>query len=244
MKKIMIYLIIFLVSVSICEQRIDSATEKPPVQGSPIQPAFASVGAISFESRLDSWAKINTAATSGELDRIMAVILDDLGLTAAAVQIDNQFWCSRREYQLAQDGCDLRLTVEADYQKDSTAIFFTCINHDAGTDPGSWVPRLESAGDWDWSHYYLYSAYIGEPAPNMGQKELLQAVMDNLHARTKEQYSGERFYSQAGYSEKLAGMVNPVWVKNRKMNVQAVVREQADEKILLLIGSPLILGEY
>ncbi|MGI6433869.1 MAG: YwmB family TATA-box binding protein [Syntrophomonadaceae bacterium] len=244
MKKIMMYLIIFTVCVALCEHRIDYAAEKQKAIQSPIRLAFASIGAISFESRLDSWAKINTAASPQELDQIMEAILNNLNLTVTEIRSENLPQSSHREYQVEQGTSTLRLTAEADYQTDCTAIIFTCINHDGESDPGGWVPKLDNIKNWDWHHYYLYSGYLSDPAKSTGQTELLQVVMNNLDARTKEIYADKVVCSQTGYSKKLNEMVSPVWVENHKMNVQTAIRSQSDGRALLLIGSPLILGEY
>lgn len=244
MKKILMYLIIFGVCVVLCEHRIDYAAENQHAVQSPIKLAFASIGAISFESRLDSWAKINTAVSPQELEQIMETILNNLNVDVTKVRSQNLAQSSRCEYQVEQGASTLHLVAEADYQNNSTGIIFTCINHDEEVELGAWVPKLENIPEWDWHHYYLYSGYLSDTVDSTGQTELLKVVMHNLDAQTKEAFSDKQVCSQTGYSNTLKEMISPVWVGNHKMNVQAAIRSQSDGKTILLIGSPLILGDY
>lgn len=238
------YLIAFMVCVALCEYRIDHLSREQPWVLVPIRQAAMAIGASSFESRLDSWAQINTAATAGEIDHITAGILKSLDMNFTELPAKDLNVSSRREYLAEHGGTVVRFQVEADHLKDSTVVFFTCINSGGDSDPGGWVQKLENIGGWDWHHYFLYSAYIGESDEIAGYPLLLETVMHELDAQTKEVFLDERCCSQTGYSQKLSQSVSPVWIKNRKVNVQAAIRNQSDRRTVLMIGSPLIMGEY
>jgi hypothetical protein len=244
MKKILMYVIIFAACVAFCEQRIDYTSGNITAARSPIALSFASFGAISFESRLDSWAKIDSAASPQELDQIAKTILNNLDLNTARVNSEDSAQISRREYQTEQHNDWLKLTVEADYQKGQTSIVFAWSSTRQDAQPGAWVPKLEKLPDWDWRHYYLYKAYLPGTADAQERQAIVETVMDDLQAKTKEIYADERASSLSGYSPALKQLVEPVWVGNHQINVQSAARSQSDGKTLLLIGTPLILGDY
>jgi hypothetical protein len=244
MKKILMYVIIFALCVAICEQRIDYTNGNVNAVHSPIALSFASIGAISFESRLDSWAKINSAATPQELDQIAETVLASLDLTDIPVKSEASEGTARRECKIEQKNSFLKVVIQADYQTDSTNIIFTYYTREAETDTGDWVHKLENIAGWDWHHYYLFSAYLPEPTDSETQEQLLQAVMKDLEAKTKEVYVDDRVMSLSGYSQILSDMVIPEWVGNHHINVQTVIRNQTDGKSVIMIGSPFILGDY
>lgn len=240
----MLYVVIFALCVAACEQRIDYSNGKVKELHSPIALAFASIGAISCESSLNSWAKIDSAADQQELDRITSTVLNSLGLTDAGVKSQALPGKASRECQVEQPHSRLKVVIEADYQNDSTAIIFTYRTTDTEYDPARWVSWLENINGWDWHHYYLYQAYLPEAAEQQQQEEFLHTVMQSLDARVKEAYIDERVISLSGYSQVLGDMVIPEWVGNRQVNVQAAIRHQTDGKAVIMIGSPFILADY
>ncbi len=244
MKKILFYVIIFMVCVAFLEQRIDYYTSGSLTARSPIALSFASFGAISFESRLDSWAKIDSAASPQELEQITKTILNNLDLNTTRVRSEDSAQISRWEYQVEQKNGWLKLNVEADYQKDQTSIVFAYSSVDPEVRLDEWVLKLEALPDWDWHHYYLYKAYLPGTVDAAGRQELAEKVMAKLEAKTKEVFTDERIETRSGYSKALSQMADPVWVGNHQVNVQSAVRSQTDGKTLLLVGSPLILGDY
>ena len=58
MKKVIIYLSIFVALCSLSSYLIEKELEQKMKPPSPYYLSFASIGAISLESRLDCWAKI------------------------------------------------------------------------------------------------------------------------------------------------------------------------------------------
>jgi len=244
MKKIMMYVIIFALCVAICEQRIDYTNGNVKEVHSPITLSFASIGAISCESRLNSWAKIDSAADLQELERITKTVLESLDLAGAEVKSRESAGIVIRECEVNKPKSYLKVAIQADYQNDTTGIIFTYNTKDTEYDPGSWVPRLENITGWDWHHYYLYQAYLPETAEKQNQEELLHSVMKSLDAKVKEAYIDERVISLSGYSQVLNDMVIPEWVGNRQINVQTVIRNQTDGKTVIMVGSPFILEDY
>lgn len=238
------YVIIFAACVAYCEERIDYTSRNLIAAPSPIALSFASIGAISFESHLDSWAKIDSAASPQELDQITKNILNNLDLNNARVRSEDSAQISRREFQVEQNDSQLKLTVEADYLKGQTGVVFAFTSHGPEADLDQWVPKLEALPGWDWHHYYLYKAYLSGPVDAASRQAVLQAVIKALEGSTKEVFVDERITSLSGHSKSLKNLVDSVWVGNHQVNVQAAIRSQSDGKTVLLIGCPLILGDY
>lgn len=243
MKKLLLYLLVFAVCVVFCEHRIDQVAQSSDQAGSSIRQAMLDSGAVLSMSRLDSWAQINRAASAAELDQMMEGALDCLGLLPVEIDSRDLAQSAVREYQHEKGLGQVQLTIRADYPADITFISFIYIDNGATGDLNGWVRKMEQGGEWDWHHYYLYSANLTESAQNTKGGELLQNVMSHLGGQTKEVFSDGTTCSQTGYAKGLNEMVTPVWVENRKVNVQLALSPSGQKRVLL-IGIPLILGEY
>jgi len=247
LKKFLLYIIIFAALCSLGNYSIDYTLGKHIENRSPYYISLASVGAVFFESRMDSWSKIERPYSPEELEAVMASILQELNLKVSSDKFIHEKTGNQNILRCNVDNGSRRyqFILESDQNFKETYIILTCISGSKSYDLYEVEEKLTQLLDFDWNFYYLYTGIIGDIIDYKSQEKVLDVVLKNLKARKLETYKDGKITSVTAYSSILEEKVSSVKVKGKKCNIQAAVRADfTEEKTYVYIGSPLILGDY
>lgn len=248
MKRVLMYLITFAVICSLADYSIDYTLAKQINKQSPYHLAFASIGANSLESRMDSWAKIRTTATVQDLESYLEIILKAFNLpikrNKCVVEQNQDSIVLRYETKCGQEIYNFALESNNKINECYLVASFISNNKDRQDWKDSEKVFQGLLGQ-NWKSYYQYTASIDTVQNTKGRKEFLNVVMKNLGAKETELYQDGMVTSSAGYSAIIEENIGAIEVGEKKYNVQAAIRSSIKEgKTYVYIGSPLILGDY
>lgn len=247
MKRVLMYLIIFTVICSLADYSIDYTFAKQINKQSPYYLAFASIGANSLESRMDSWAKIRTAATEQDLKLYLETIL-----TAFKLPVKNDDYKLEKHenatilrYEIGSGEEIYNFAIESNKETNECYLIASFISTN---DKKQWEESekiFRGLLGLEWKSYYLYTASIDMFLNSKSRKNFVNVIMNNLEAEGDELYQEGIVTSSAGYSEIIEENIEAIKVENKKYNVQTAIRSNIKQgKTYVYIGSPLILGDY
>ncbi len=246
MKKIIIYIGLFIFLCMMSNYGIDYTVGKQIEKQSPYYLSFASIGANSLESRLDCWAKIKTTSSKTELNSYLLNILRSLNLPAE----QNKFGFESNDnstilsYETTYETIKYHFIMESNETTKETYFIVNLITNEESNLPG--IPaKLNNIIGLHWTYYYQYTGSLNMPVNAQGSQELLNVMMKNLKVEDPDLYIDGNTCSGTGYSQELAKIVPSIKVNNRDINIQiAVQNDESKHQTNIIIGSPLILGEY
>jgi predicted transcriptional regulator len=245
MKRAFFSLILFFLLCALSNHTIDYTMGRHIENRSPYSLAFASIGAISLESRLDCWAKLRASSTENELQKYMQKLTSSLDLeyqpenvlTHASTDI------LEIEYSITQQDIDYYLALQS---SSGETHFIVSAETDKQEQSLTQIrKKLDSLGILEWHDYYLYKGEINDTFNKSGTARLAEIMMKNLNAAAIDTYHEGMTYSSAGYSKDLEGKVKTIWSDGKRYNVQlAFYSSPSQDKTYVYIGFPLIVGNY
>ncbi|HQE22351.1 MAG TPA: YwmB family TATA-box binding protein [Syntrophomonadaceae bacterium] len=247
MKRAIVSLFLFFLLCLLSNHTIDYTMGRQIENRSPYSLAFASIGAISLESRLDCWAKLRTDSTENELKRYMHTLATSLNLE---YQPDNVLISSydgtvEMEYNLAQKGVQFYLAVQSRIDSGETHFIVSVQTRDPDQSLTHIKQQLDRVGILEWHDYYLYKGELKETFDQAGTVSLANVIMRNLGAVAVDSFQEGRSFSCTGYSQDINGDIEPIWVDGKRYNVQvALYSSPSQDKTYVYIGVPLIVGNY
>lgn len=247
MRKMIIYLLAFIVLCSLANYSINYSIEKEIERQSPYYLCFASIGAISLESRLDCWAKIKSTATSQELKQNVFNLLQDLNLPVKPEQL----YCNNTEsatllsLNISQQNEIYTVIAGSDSRRDESYYNITIVSKKNNACLKEFENQLKNSSKFEWTCYYQYTGLLPEALGKESREKLLDVVMQNLKAQEIEVYEDSQLTSMTGYSKVINRIVPCVSVSGKKYNVQTALRTDPQQaQTFVYIASPLILGDY
>jgi len=245
MKRAFFSIILFLLLCGLSNHTIDYTMGKHIENRSPNSLAFASIGAISLESRLDCWAKLRASSTENELQKYMQKLTSSLDLEYQPenVQIHTSADTLEIEYSIIQQGIDYYLALQS---TSGETHFIVSAETDKQEQSLMQIRnKLESLGILEWHDYYLYKGEINNTLDKSGREHLAEIVMKNLNAAAIDTYHEGMTFSSTGYSKDLERKVKTIWSDGKRYNVQlAFYSSPSQDKTYVYIGFPLIVGNY
>lgn len=245
MKRIIIYLSIFVIICLSSDLVLNYSIGKEIDNQSPYYLSFASIGANLLESRLDCWAKIKTVSNNEEMNQSLLMILKHLNLPAD----ENEFLHQEddeillAQYDLNYNNQTYYFMLQTNKMEKESHFLMTEITRENDQVLRQTEKRLKEL--FDCEAYYQFKGSIDARPDYSGQEELLHVVMANLHADTKNVYRDGQIVSITGFSPTLGLNITPVSVAGDKCNVQTAIRRNSHEnKTEVYLGFPLLLNDY
>jgi len=212
---------------------------------SPYEQAFASIGAILLESRMDCWGKIQLRSTDNELDHALCEILSYLDLPIHK---------ERFVHQRNQEEISVSYNIEQENEQ-----YYLKIQKKTGTDKGNFLmTSLSTIGDQKQKSqekvlgkhlkletYYCYTGNVPERTTALGREKLLNTVWKNMQANPVDHYRDAYLESGTAYSQELEHAGEVLLVGGEKVNLQAAIKCSAkDENTTIYLSIPLLLNDY
>lgn len=247
MKRAAVSLFLFFLLCLLSNHTIDYTMGRQIENRSPYSLAFASIGAISLESRLDCWAKLRTDSTESELKRYMLTLASSLNLEYHPdnVLISSYDGTVEMEYSLTQKGVQYYLAVQSRADNGETHFIVSAQTRDPDQSLTHIKQQLDRVGILEWHDYYLYKGELNETFDKTGTVRLVNVIIKNLGAVVTDTYQEGRSFSCTGYSQKMKGNIEPIWIDGERYNVQvALYSSPSQDKTYVYIGFPLIVGNY
>lgn len=244
MKKILLYIIFFTLLCWGGNYSIDYTIGKQLANRSPYYLSFASIGVNSLTSNLDAWVKIKTNSSKAELEAYLARISAslDVPLIREKIVYTEDSGVKTILYRTASKGQKISLVLESD--EEETSIVVSITGKGDAVLLKNYESKLEQI-DLDWTYYYTYRGHIGQIIAYDAQTELIKVMLKNLKAREISWYKNGKVTSCAAYSPVLTPFTPSVSLEGKKYNLQIAVQvDEKKNKTYIIIGSPLILGEY
>ncbi|KUG05307.1 hypothetical protein ASZ90_017288 [hydrocarbon metagenome] len=243
MRKALLYLIIFASLCAVSGYGIDYHVNNKLNHQSPYYLSFASIGAISLESRLDCWAKINQELSQDELETKFVKVLKDLGMARSIEKIikTDKEYGHHISYTVQSKEITYVFSAETDSDKNETYFLLNVVS----TDPGYELSGIEeklSNGDLNWHYYYLYTGKLDHYVDQESRNQLIDVILQNVGAGSSEIYEDQYMTSITAYTPLFE---NSVTVQNKKYNIQVAAKSTPQQQgALIYIGQPLIIGDY
>jgi len=242
-RRIIDYLLIFAILCYFCVYSAEYEVNKQIENQNPYYLSFASIGAISLESRLDCWAKIKEILTIDEQKEQLIKVLQALEIPYEPSQIEkSKENPSCIMYQYVQDTNIYHIGFQINEKQNETYTMVTIKLANTDNPLLDYKKRLESVSK-DWKCYYLFSGTI-EGSVKETDKIFL-VISNNLKIKRLETYEDQGASSMTGFSEKLNSIIEPVKIAGKDCNIQIAIRPNVKQnKTSVIIGSPLIMGNY
>lgn len=246
MRRVIVIIISFIFICTFCSHKINSQQKKEVMLPSPYHLSFASIGAISLESRLDCWARIKKTSSAKEIRQDMENILKILKAPVDSKNFENgkhsvsiNFYSSYGDYRL-------QLSGQSDDQSGETYFLLSLVSSECSSDYLRSLPQILSrASNLNWTSYYLYTGRIDQSLNTESQQKILRTVMKTLKSEEIDSFEDKNIVSMTGYSQSIENISPPVLMGRKKYNIQVAARSNAKEgKTYIYIGSPLILKDY
>lgn len=245
MKKIFLYLTLFVIICFSSDTALKYSISKEIDNQPPYYLSFASIGANLLESRLDCWAKINTVSSHEEMSQYLLLVLNHLKLPADA----NKFlYQDNEEIMLVQYDFNYKnknyyFMLQTNQMEKNSYLLMTLIDKQNDIELRQTEKNLRKL--FDCTAYYQYKGLINARPDYAGQEILLRVAMKNLHADIKNIYRDDQIISMTGFSHAVGLNITPVNVSGDQYNVQAAIRSNPQENNSeIYLGFPLILNDY
>ena len=243
-----LYIVAFIILCSFANSIINYTIEKEIDNRSPYYLSFASIGAISLESHLDCWAKINKASTSQELKRDMLSLLYclDIPVKANHMQLITNQDATILQYEFSQKQKQFAFLFCSDQKKNESFYMLKFSAKDKSCNIEKYretIKRFRS--DLEWQYHYQYSGEIAQKIDSASQQKILKVIMKNLAAREQKISINNNLISSTGFSPQITNVIPAVTNYDRLYNVEAQIKSDAKlGKTLVYIGSPQIKINY
>ncbi len=243
MKRILIYLIVFASLCAVSGYGIDYVVYNKIDHQSPYYLSFASIGAISLESRLDCWAKINQKLSQDELERKFNEVISNLEIDRVNEKMVRTDKKSGNIISYTAHSQQVSYTISAETNIDTNETYFllNVTSPDQSYDLSKVEEKLRP-GKIDWQYYYLYTGKLDHYVDQESRKTLINVILENLGADSNELYEDQNMTSITAYTPLFD---NSVTVQNKKYNLQVAAKSTLQQKeAIIYIGQPLIIGDY
>lgn len=246
MRRVIFIIISFILICTFCNYKINSQQKKEVLLPSPYHLSFASIGAISLESRLDCWARIKKISSAEEIRQNMKKILRILNIPVDSNGFDNGKHPVSMTFSSSYGDYRLQLSGQSDDQSGETYFMLSLVASECSSSYLRSLPQILSRGsNLNWTSYYLYTGRIDQSLNTESQQKILRTVMKTLQSEEIDSFAGKNMVSMTGYSRSIENISPPVLLGSKKYNVQVAARSNAKEKkTYIFIGSPLILKDY
>lgn len=247
MKKVFIYITIFILMVLIANYGIEYSLAKQWEKRSPIQLAFASIGANSLESRLDCWAMLNISSNKKDLNELLKKITKQLQIDLNESQLFYYYSNNTTELSYKHKNGDISyyFTLQSDFNNNQTYIVIRIETTNTEINLSEFAEQLQGIKNLKWHNYYLYSGVIEQMIQVKDQTLIGQVLMANLKANQIDEYNENLTYSLSCYSKTANKVLPQTNLQGKKYNLQIALKNNPqDDTTTVYIGSPLILGDY
>jgi len=224
---------------------INHSIRKQLANQSPYYLSFASVGAISLESRLDCWAKLDTDSRMVDLRQDMIMILSclELPFKTSDLQVIKHGRNTELQYSITHNENNYYISLKSNPVLKETHYMITVKSsiHDLQ------VQRIQDSLDkhsgLSWQYYILHSGRLKERIDGNSYQELLSVVLKKFKAHNVKKYREGEMMVVTAYSPLASD--NVLELEGSKCNLQAAVRhDKVDRQTYIYIGSPLIIADY
>lgn len=244
-----IYITAFIVLCALANLIIDYTIEKEIDNRSPYYLSFASIGAISLESRLDCWAKINTSNTSQELEQNMLSLLQYLDMPARAgqLQLETNQSLTILRYEYSQKEEYYRFAIGSDQRNNESFYMLSFSSKNNSNNLEKYQKIIQKyRDDLKWICYHQYSGEIANQInASDSQKKILRVIMQNLGAKEHKIYRDGNSLAIIGFSPDMSNVVPAIAGYDQVYNVEAKIRNDAKAgKTRVYIGAPGIINNY
>lgn len=247
LKKIIYYLLIFIILITIGDYGINYSIAKSIDNKSPIYLSFASIGANSLESRMECWATIRKPSSAEELKKRLIQILNSLDLPAD----ENKFVLFTDNnsillnYLLAEADLQGYFCLETDLKKEETYLVISLVDSGNRRELTNNEKNLKLIPGVKWQFNYLYTADLDYMVTLDSHRALLEVISKILEVKVMNVYQQGNMTSMAGYSPVIMHKGQQSAINHEIYNFQAAIRNSStDKKTYIYIGSPLILDDY
>lgn len=247
MKRSFISISIFIFLCIFSNHTIDYSMGKHIEERAPYSLSFASIGAISLESRLDCWAKLRSSSNRKELEKYLAAMTTCLHLEYRPQDIRAQTSESSLEllYDISQDRIAYHIALQSDLKANETHFIVSVETTDQKISLERIKAQLDAILGLEWHEYYLYTGEIEGVVDQNGVEKMTSVVMKNLKAKVVESYREGYSFSSTGYSKSMQQKIKPVSGDGQSYNVQLAFHNiPSQNKTYVYIGFPLIVGNY
>lgn len=245
MKKVTIYLLIFVMVCFISDSALKYSIGQDIKNQSPYYLSFTSIGANLLESRLDCWAKIKATSSYDEMDQVLVETLHQLALPADESKFQHQEkdGISLVRYDFSNNNQYYYILLQTNASANATYFLLTGVDKNDDKKLRQDAKKLQKM--LDCTVYYQYHGVIEARPDYPGQEKLLEIVMKNLQADIIDVYKDNQIISMTGYSPSIQDNIPPIMVNNEPCNVQAVIKSNNKEvKTNIYLGFPLLLNDY
>ncbi|CFX03255.1 Protein of unknown function DUF1779 [Syntrophomonas zehnderi OL-4] len=242
MKKISIYLIIFILACLLTDSAVNYSIAKQINDQSPYCLTFASIGANLLESRFDCWATIKSAQTFKEMDQELEkiLVLLDLPVNKANFYQKEQNGVKLLQYELFHYNQNYSFTLRT--QSQSTIFLLSTISSHNDKRQRQEEDRLKSV--MNCKSYYSYQGIIKAHLDKNGRKEFLDVINKSLDVKVLDQYEDDYVISMIGFSPKFKSIKSEK-IAGKNINLQLALRSQEKKnQTYVYLGTPLLLDNY
>lgn len=246
MKKSLIYIIFFIILCLLCNFSLDYTIGKQLEKRSPYYLAFASIGVNSLECSLDCWAKIKTTSTEKELESYLSELLKSLSLPNETdnFRLEINQSSTILHHEIVSPAHEYSFLLESDSRTEETYFIISFITNEE-TNIKTIVERLNKIMGIKWSYYYKYAGSLTMPLEMESVTKLISVMQKNLDIENPENFTCHKTSTCTGYSKSLSTSAPSMIIDGKKINVQIAIQIDEDAgKTNIVIGSPLILGEF
>lgn len=243
MKKILVYLIIFILACFLADSAINYSVAKHINDQSPYCLTFASIGANLLESRFDCWATIKSAQTFEEMDQELEKILVLLDLP---VEKENFFHQEQNgvkllHYEIFHHNQNYSLSLRT--QSHSTILLLSTISAQNDKRQRQEEEKLKSA--MNCKSYFSYQGVINARLDKSGKRDFLGVINKSLNVKVLDQYEDDYVISVTGFSPKFKSLTTSEKIADKNINLQLALRSNEKEnQTYVYLGTPLLLANY
>lgn len=232
MKKILIYISLFILLTTAAGFAFDSAIARQADEIPPYCLSFASIGAIFQESRLDAWAKINTEQQQqAEIQKISAA----LGLEEAAWSKHINKKSNRYLFSMG----DTSYMIIWEQNNINQALLRITI---ASSDPYADLPQYENiinrVAGYNWHFNYTFNGEINSIVDDQSMQVLIDTLIVNLKGRQTNNYRYGESWSATAINEQ-----KPI-IPHYNRFESALRREKELGKTKIWLGIPDLQNSY
>ncbi|HWP98354.1 MAG TPA: YwmB family TATA-box binding protein [Syntrophomonadaceae bacterium] len=200
--------------------------------GPPNQLSFASIGAISLESRMDAWATIDSTFRLNNTEAELENVRNSLQVRGIPD------WITTNQPGMIEESCDageVKITISGKETNPRDKLVLVSITtKDSQIDVEKYGQELSEKSDLDWHYNYTYSGEMETAIDKEKIKLLSQILLNNIGAVQTNEFRQNETFSIQARSQKQAN-------ENYQL---AIKREEQSGKTKVWIGIPLIMNDY
>ncbi len=236
MRKVICYIIAFIVFTYLGGQGMDMAAARQIQNAPPYCLSFASIGAIFLESRMDSWAKINATLSDENIELLFKQITDELGLPAKVDWVIEQDSAMRKyKCQYGHEDYEISIIQKA---SNETLVFVSIISRDPSINILKYQHYLGKLTNYAWKYNYTYCGEIASIFTEDSMEIMTDTMLKNLNADAYEHFHEGDSMSVWANSDRMSGRIPG-------NSLQIALRKQVSYgKTKVWIGFPKLINGY